>query len=368
MDKILSIIVPSYNMEAYLPKCLGSLVIDDKELLQKLDVIVVNDGSKDRTSEIAHGFEAKYPGVFRVIDKQNGHYGSCINAALPVATGTFVKVLDADDSFDREGFEKFLRELLDQETRHPNSVDVFFTDYVRVNADDIVIKTYSMGLPTDRAFSLGELSSKFISDLWMQAVTYRLEMFKDLNYKQLEGIPFTDSQWIFHPMSRVRLASCIPEVVYRYLVGRDGQTIDPVYYVKNLYATRLITERLMEDYASLVEKGTAGGKAYIEERLFARIMLVYRYHLLLARKELADEDAALCVFDKKIQALLPCLYERAGKVRYLRRLPLCHVAAWRAKTRGHALQWRILTHVVMPLAKLRCHLLAHLRRGGNCLL
>ena len=62
MSKILSIIVPPYNMEAYLPKCLGSLVIDDKELLQKLDVIVVNDGSKDRTSEIAHEFAAKYPG------------------------------------------------------------------------------------------------------------------------------------------------------------------------------------------------------------------------------------------------------------------------------------------------------------------
>ena len=94
--KILSIIVPSYNMEAYLPKCLRGLVIDDKELLGKLDVIVVNDGSKDRTSEIAHSFETKYPGVFRVIDKTNGHYGSCINAALPVAEGEYVKILDAD--------------------------------------------------------------------------------------------------------------------------------------------------------------------------------------------------------------------------------------------------------------------------------
>ena len=75
MKKLLSIIVPSYNMGAYLPKCLGSLIIEDKELLQKLDIIVVNDGSKDRTSEIANEFEAKYPGVFRVIDKANGHYG-----------------------------------------------------------------------------------------------------------------------------------------------------------------------------------------------------------------------------------------------------------------------------------------------------
>lgn len=92
--KILSIIVPSYNMEAYLPKCLGSLEVA-RELMEQLEVFVVNDGSKDRTSEIAHEFEVRYPGVFRVIDKPNGNYGSCINAALPLCTGVFVKVLDA---------------------------------------------------------------------------------------------------------------------------------------------------------------------------------------------------------------------------------------------------------------------------------
>ena len=112
--KILSIIVPSYDMEAYLPKCLGSLVVDDRELLQKLDVIVVNDGSKDRTSEIAHEFEANYRGVFRVIDKDNGHYGSCINAGLAVAAGTFVKVLDADDYYLTDNFKEYLS-LVDAE-------------------------------------------------------------------------------------------------------------------------------------------------------------------------------------------------------------------------------------------------------------
>ena len=66
-EKILSIIIPSYNMEAYLPKCLKSLIISDERLFDKIDVVVVNDGSTDHTSEIAHGFE--YPGVFRVIDK-----------------------------------------------------------------------------------------------------------------------------------------------------------------------------------------------------------------------------------------------------------------------------------------------------------
>ena len=92
MDKILSIIVPSYNMEAFLDRSLSSLIVGTP-LMERLEVLVVNDGSKDRTSEIAHGYESRIPGTFRVIDKANGHYGSCVNAALAVAEGTYVKVL-----------------------------------------------------------------------------------------------------------------------------------------------------------------------------------------------------------------------------------------------------------------------------------
>ena len=82
--KILTVIVPSYNMEKYLPKCLGSLIVAS-ELMERIEVIVVNDGSTDRTSEIAHEFAANYPQTFKVIDKSHGHYGSCINTALPIA-------------------------------------------------------------------------------------------------------------------------------------------------------------------------------------------------------------------------------------------------------------------------------------------
>ena len=109
--KTLSLIVPSYNMEAYLPICLESLIIDDSVQFSKLEVIVVNDGSRDETSTIAHDFALRYPSVFKVIDKPNGNYGSCINAALPKTTGRFVKILDADDSFDRSRFLQLMRFL-----------------------------------------------------------------------------------------------------------------------------------------------------------------------------------------------------------------------------------------------------------------
>ena len=97
--KALTIIVPSCNMEKYLAKCCESMVVAS-ELMERLEVLVVNDGSTDKTSEIGHSFERWYSGTFRVIDKENGHYGSCVNRGLAEAKGEFVKLLDADDTFD----------------------------------------------------------------------------------------------------------------------------------------------------------------------------------------------------------------------------------------------------------------------------
>ena len=96
MAKELTVVIPSYNMERYLPKCLESLGLDrlqgeDGTLADALEVIVVNDGSTDRTSEVAHAFEGRFPKAVKVVDKANGNYGSCVNVALQCATGRYVR-------------------------------------------------------------------------------------------------------------------------------------------------------------------------------------------------------------------------------------------------------------------------------------
>ena len=88
MNKVISILIPTYNMEKYLGRCLDSLLIEEIDIVE---VIVINDGSKDRSSEIAHSYEERFPNSFVVIDKENGNYGSCINAGLSRASG---KTLD----------------------------------------------------------------------------------------------------------------------------------------------------------------------------------------------------------------------------------------------------------------------------------
>ena len=120
MSKLLSIIIPTYNMEALLPRCLDSLLVDGA--LEQLEAIVVNDGSRDGSLAIANSYKERFPDTVTVIDKPNGNYGSTINAALPVAKGKYVKVLDSDDWFNSDALLQYLDSL--------KSVDADFTNII----------------------------------------------------------------------------------------------------------------------------------------------------------------------------------------------------------------------------------------------
>lgn len=115
-------------MDKYLSKCLDSLLIPS---IDKLDIIVVNDGSKDRSSEIAHSYVEKYPDSIRVIDKENGNYGSCINATLTTIRGKYVKILDADDSFNTTNFEEFIIQI------SKINADLVLSNYEKVDEKNI---------------------------------------------------------------------------------------------------------------------------------------------------------------------------------------------------------------------------------------
>ena len=93
MGKVLTVIVPVYNMEKYIRQCLESLVIGE-----------VLDGSKDGSAEIAYEFVEQYPDTFRIIYKANGGHGSAITTGLMMASGEYVKILDSDDWVERDAF------------------------------------------------------------------------------------------------------------------------------------------------------------------------------------------------------------------------------------------------------------------------
>lgn len=337
MDKILSIIIPSYNMEAYLPKCLGSLIINDKELLQKLDVIVVNDGSKDRTSEIAHEFEAKYSGVFRVIDKPNGHYGSCINAALPVAAGEYVKVLDADDSVETAAFEQLLRVICEEIRKDENAADLIVSDYVSVDPDGNILNRPEFGL-SEEASSLSDIGSCW-SRLTIHAICYRTQNLRKIGYRQTEGCSYTDTEWIIEPMVTVRRLRYLPLVVTRYLLGRDGQTMDAKVLARSFQVILNITEGLVARYADKCANCAKEACGYYSLQVRRMVLMSYSWGLLGFGGEKMQGD--MNGFDKYLSQY-PEFYREAESLRLGPRLfSFYYVSAWRKCDRSIYWKFRV---------------------------
>ena len=102
--KLISFAVPCYNSQDYMRRCVDSLLSGG----DKIEIIIVNDGSTDRTAEIADEYKAKYPNIVKVVHKENGGHGSGIMAGLAEAEGLYYKVVDSDDWADAESLQRIL--------------------------------------------------------------------------------------------------------------------------------------------------------------------------------------------------------------------------------------------------------------------
>ena len=100
--KLITVTIPCYNSEAYMSKAIDSLI----PFIEDVEIVIVNDGSKDNTIKIANEYKAKYPKDIVVIDKENGGHGSGVNAGLKVAKGLYYKVLDSDDWIDHDALKE----------------------------------------------------------------------------------------------------------------------------------------------------------------------------------------------------------------------------------------------------------------------
>lgn len=320
MNKILTIVIPTYNMEKYLDKCLTSLIVDDEQM-KLLEVLVINDGSKDRSSEIAHNYEKKHPGTFRVIDKENGNYGSCVNRGVKEASGKYIKILDADDYFDTEAFEKLISCLIGKDT------DMILTEMSYIEDGFKKSMPIYEKLTSYQILHLEDDNFPVLPKLMMHYVCYKTSLLRNIEYRQTEGISYTDQEWIFYPFFFVRTLLYIPVDLYQYNYGREGQTMNPQAMLRNVSHNKMITERAFTYYLDY-DKDSLPSTNQSELKRQMRYQFEYLYNMYLKQQGNTFDKASI----KGIDNLLKkddSLYQELGKTVFHKCLPLPYIRIWR---------------------------------------
>ena len=219
--KLLTVTVPCYNSQDYMEKCINSLLRGG----ERVEVIVIDDGSKDNTGAIADRYAAQYPDIVRVIHQENGGHGAGINAGLKAATGKYFKVVDSDDEVCAD-FVSFLDrlELCDQQ----GSVDLFVTNYYYVHTDGIGDRSinYSNVLPEGRIFTWGETKRFQIHQmLTIHSSTFRTEVMRRVGGELPRKVFYEDNLMVCRTLPFVERMFYMDIDLYRYTIGREGQSV-----------------------------------------------------------------------------------------------------------------------------------------------
>ncbi len=325
-NKVLSIAIPSYNMEKYLNRCVDSLLVS--EVLPQLDILIVNDGSKDNTLAIAKQYETTYPDSVTVIDKPNGNYGSCINAALAIARGKYFRILDADDWFDSNNLIRFVHALENLD------VDLAITTFSREfsegtkeihpqNTHSIPAETV-LDFPTFDFYERGAIYA-----IAMHTDTYRTQLLRDMGYRQTEGISYTDTEYCFYPLAHVKTFVFFNFVLYRYNFGHEGQTVSDASVKRNKNQFYTITHKILQYLLS----NKSNEQPILRKQQYAiaeRIAQNYYLSLLIMNDKTEEDDARLKEIDRLINELDKDLYARMSNIDYH---GFYHIRVWRKK--GH---------------------------------
>lgn len=241
--KIVSLIIPSYNMELYLQRSIDSIVAATN--VDKTEIIIINDGSKDHTLDIANEYQNKFPDIVKVIDKPNGHYGSCLNVGLKEAQGKYFRILDADDEMDTKELEKFIEAL--QKT----DADLVITHRLEVlpisKDKKLVNRLLFSTFPYYKELPASELSFENLEyPTSMHSMTFKTDILRQCGVVFPEGICYTDTIYDAIPLGRIKTFIVFNMFPYIYYVAQEGSSTTLVSVKNNLKDISIVLLDLLQ--------------------------------------------------------------------------------------------------------------------------
>ena len=244
--KYISFAIPCYNSEEYMEHAIESILKGGEDV----EILIVNDGSKDRTSEIAREYERKYPTIVKAIDKENGGHGDAVNTGLRHATGLYFKVVDSDDWVDESSLMKIL-DTLHMLVEQNKMVDMLVSNYVyeKVGAKRKKVIHYQNVMPEEKIITWRDMGYFRIGQyILMHSVMYRTELLRMCRLELPKHTFYVDNIYVYYPLPHVKSFYYVNVNFYRYFIGRDGQSVNEANMIKRIDQQFFVTRTMIDMY------------------------------------------------------------------------------------------------------------------------
>ncbi len=222
--KLLSLAIPCYNSQDYMEHCIESLLPGG----DKVEILIINDGSTDRTAEIADHYQQKYPSIIKAIHQTNGGHGEAVNTGIRNAVGLYFKVVDSDDWIDGDSYKKVLN-TLGKLTSAGEAIDMLICNYVyeKMGAAHKIAVRYNNVLPEKRIFSWDDVGTfRKGRYMLMHSVIYRTKLLHDCKLVLPKHTFYVDNLFVYIPLPYVTKLYYLNVDLYRYFIGRIDQSIN----------------------------------------------------------------------------------------------------------------------------------------------
>ena len=217
---------------------------------EDVEIIVVNDGSKDETAEIAARYEKEYPTIVKAVNKENGGHGDAVNVGLDHATGLYYKVVDSDDWVDEEALFKIL-DVVKSFVEQKKEVDMVISNYVyeKVGMEHKKVIHYRNVLPRNEIFRWDDIGRFHLDQyILMHSVLYRTELLKLCQMRLPKHTFYVDNIYVYYPLPHVRTLYYIDVDFYRYYIGREDQSVNEKVMISRIDQQLFVTRSMIDMY------------------------------------------------------------------------------------------------------------------------
>lgn len=244
--KLLTVTVPCYNSQDYMERCIDSLLPGGEDV----EIIIVDDGSTDRTGEIADKYARKYPEIVRVIHQENGGHGAGLNAGINHATGLYFKVVDSDDWVEETAYRKVLSTLRSL-CSGGCMLDMMISNFVyeKDGAKHKRIVKYTKVLLENQLFGWAETKNFPIGKyILMHSVIYRTQLLRDCHLVLPKHTFYVDNLFVYIPLPYVKTMYYLNVNFYRYYIGREDQSVNESVMIRRIDQQLRVNKLMIDAY------------------------------------------------------------------------------------------------------------------------